>query len=471
MPAHFFNYIDVFFKKKKIKKKSSSFFLTLVTLISAGAIFLLGVFVVSAMGNFNFQITGSGWLLGNAGSLIGKKDPIEYILLTGRGGGNHDAPNLTDTIILVGVNDEQEAISMLSLPRDLYVSYDDLYQKSGRINGIYDLALTRGKTQDEAMQALASKVGEITGKTVTQYVNIDFQGFEEVVDTLWWVEVTLEENFIDTAYPTINWGYTTFMLKKWTWTLDGETALKYARSRHSTSDFDRSLRQQQIISSLQNKVSNLGYFSDSGKILELYNLFREYVDTNMSSAQMIKLWLKIKKWENSVNLSYNLNDGCYTGIVICPSGGLLYLPERAYFGGASVILPLWADASNISHYDTIHTFADIIFDQPRALKPEKMIAVYNAGMERGSAGELVKELSPFGFIFDPSSLSSMLNTLETYSGSIMYYNGIESDDPILGVLDELIDIPYTMEKVEFPKYSSGDVRIELILSPELSETL
>lgn len=100
-----------------------------------------------------------------------------------------------------------------------------------------------------------------------------------------------------------------------------------------------------------------------------------------------------------------------------------------------------------------------------------MIAVYNAGMERGSAGELVKELSPFGFIFDPSSLSSMLNTLETYSGSIMYYNGIESDDPILGVLDELIDIPYTMEKVEFPKYSSGDVRIELILSPELSETL
>lgn len=84
----------------------------------------------------------------------------------------------------MGVNDEQEAISMLSLPRDLYVSYDDLYQKSGRINGIYDLALTRGKTQDEAMQALASKVGEITGKTVTQYVNIDFQGFEEVVDTL-----------------------------------------------------------------------------------------------------------------------------------------------------------------------------------------------------------------------------------------------------------------------------------------------
>lgn len=84
----------------------------------------------------------------------------------------------------MGINDEQEAISMLSLPRDLYVSYDDPYQKSGRINGIYDLALTRGKTQDEAMQALASKVGEITGKTVTQYVNIDFQGFEEVVDTL-----------------------------------------------------------------------------------------------------------------------------------------------------------------------------------------------------------------------------------------------------------------------------------------------
>lgn len=85
----------------------------------------------------------------------------------------------------------------------------------------------------------------------------------------------------------------------------------YARSRHSSSDFDRSLRQQEIISSLKSKVSNLGYFKDRKKIIKLYNIFSEYVETDMGLSDMLSLGLKIKSWEGNDMLSFNLNDSCF----------------------------------------------------------------------------------------------------------------------------------------------------------------
>lgn len=63
--------------------------------------------------------------------------------------------------------------------------------------------------------------------------------------------------------------------------LDGEVALMYARSRHSTSDFDRSLRQQAIISGIKKKSAELGYLKDRKKIRELYDIFQEYIVTDL----------------------------------------------------------------------------------------------------------------------------------------------------------------------------------------------
>ncbi len=62
----------------------------------------------------------------------------------------------------------------------------------------------------------------------------------------------------------------------------------YARSRHSTSDFDRSLRQQQILSGLKKQAQSLGYFKDRKKILKLYQILSEYVETNIPVAQMFQ---------------------------------------------------------------------------------------------------------------------------------------------------------------------------------------
>jgi len=107
------------------------------------------------------------------------------------------------------------------------------------------------------------------------------------------------------------------MLKKGTWTLDGDVALKYARSRHSTSDFDRSLRQQQIISSLKDKVLSLGYLKNSNKIQQLYTAINENIETDMDLTTLIKLAISFKTGANKQILSFNLNDSCFYGSPSC----------------------------------------------------------------------------------------------------------------------------------------------------------
>jgi len=99
----------------------------------------------------------------------------------GRGGGNHDAPNLTDTIILASLNTKYDAVTLFSIPRDLYVTYPDS-KKTGKINGIYEYFLSQGN--DVAIGKIEEKISEITNQEIDYYVNIDFQGFITIIDIL-----------------------------------------------------------------------------------------------------------------------------------------------------------------------------------------------------------------------------------------------------------------------------------------------
>lgn len=440
------------------------------------SVFFLGIFLVNALWKLDFNIfqfqnaekhtlsgeKGSGNVPGTISyeTVKSQKESrnITYILLTGRGGWNHDAPDLTDTIILAGINHTAEIITLFSIPRDLWVEYP-ASAKKWKINRIYEYFLPKGKKQ--AIDKLKEKVSEITGKPIDYYVNIDFKGFIEVVDALGWVEVTLEKNFVDYEYPDGNLWYRTFILRKWTWTLDGEVALMYARSRHSTSDFDRSLRQQEIISSLKSKVSNLGYFKDRKKIIKLYNIFSQYVETDMGLTDMLSLGLKIRSWEWNDMLSFNLNDSCFEWSPSCSAGGLLYVPLREYFWGASVLLPKGSLAKSPSYYRDIQKFARYIFDTPRVFKNPKNIVVYNASGTRYLAGKLADELRAYGFKIDRNSGVKSLKE-KKFEKSVLQYNGLESNDETLRVLQDFFKADFT--KIPSAEFSSEDTDIEIIIA-------
>ena len=91
------------------------------------------------------------------------------------------------------------------------------------------------------------------------------------------VSVNVPETLIDPTFPIDNFNYGTLRINSGQQIMNGEKALSYARSRHSTSDFDRSRRQQIIIKAVLNKLLSLGSLS---KIKPLYNDFQATVTTN-----------------------------------------------------------------------------------------------------------------------------------------------------------------------------------------------
>lgn len=263
-----------------------------------------------------------------------KTEPKEEklnILLTGVGGAGHDGTDLTDTIILASVNRRSGTVSMLSIPRDLYVEIPAGRTTSrGKINEVYFRAL-KNSTPEEAMRALEEKVTEITGEPIDRYLNIDFAGFRKFVDVLGGIEVDVPEDIVDYEYPDNNWGYQTFRIKKGFQQLDGSTALKYVRSRHSTSDFDRSARQQLVLKAIKDKLFSLDALTSPSKLSSLYSAVTSHIKTDVSFDEILELAVFAKNLENSKILSFNLNDGCFQSASFCNVGGFLYTPAREQF--------------------------------------------------------------------------------------------------------------------------------------------
>jgi anionic cell wall polymer biosynthesis LytR-Cps2A-Psr (LCP) family protein len=104
------------------------------------------------------------------------------ILITGIGGGYHDGADLTDTILFTSLHPEEKTISLLSIPRDLYVDYP--LGGRGKINEIYMRGLHEKESQSQAMEDLGNKIREITGEKMDHYLNIDFDGFTKFIDLL-----------------------------------------------------------------------------------------------------------------------------------------------------------------------------------------------------------------------------------------------------------------------------------------------
>jgi len=437
--------IFVFFKKYKIKKtqESPKVLPYLIASISILVIFGFWIKVVDSLSAIEMKILGISETSSTekhterTSTSSSKDNKSINILLLGRWGWNHDAPDLTDTIILASVDLEKDTVSMLSIPRDLYVAYPKSAKKrSGKINRLYETYLYSTES-DYAITAIKEKVSEITGQEIDFYVNVDFEWFTEIIDIIWWVEVTVPENFVDYEYPDGNLGYTTFILRKWTWTLDGTTALKYARSRHSTSDFDRSLRQQQILIAMKNKVLWLWYLRDSGKIRELYSALSTYIETDLDIATIVKLALDFKAWWDKEIFSFNLNDTCFEWSPVCDKWGFLYVPQRDFFWGQSVLLPENADVSRLSEYKAFDSYMSLIFNYQEVFQESIPISVYNATQTKFLAGSLSDTLKKYGFSIPKKN--SVGNIREKkFEKSILYYNSDSSNSATISLLWEIL---------------------------------
>ncbi|MBW6441122.1 LCP family protein [Patescibacteria group bacterium] len=183
--------------------------------------------------------------------LKGENNNRINILLLGIGGENHNGGSLTDTIMILSIKPFEKEAALLSIPRDLYVNIPETNMNT-KINAIKSYG---DKKNNNGISLLKSVIKEISDLDIHYFVQLDFQGFIKIIDDLGGIDVYLENDIIDPSYPNFTNGYDPFYISSGWHHLDGQTALKVARSRHSKmGDFDRIQRQQKIIKVTKQKI-------------------------------------------------------------------------------------------------------------------------------------------------------------------------------------------------------------------------
>ncbi len=195
------------------------------------------------------------------------KNRLDILVLGIRG--RDDIENgglLTDTILLFSMDTKTGRASLVSIPRDLTVRITD--DRTEKINAAY---------AHYGISGSKKIFSRILGVAIDNIVVADFDAFLSVVDTLGGITITLDKPF----HETQQWGYE-FSLPVGTSTLTGEQALYYARSRYTTSDFDRSRRQMQVLLAIKEKVAALSLTSDPLKALEIITTIRKHIETDLN---------------------------------------------------------------------------------------------------------------------------------------------------------------------------------------------
>ncbi|MDP2691593.1 MAG: LCP family protein [bacterium] len=365
-------------KSEYQQKKIPFFFLILITLIAAYTIFRVTDTAYQYVTHFDIKD-----IIGFFSTEL-KRDEKDHtnILILGNGGGDHDGADLTDTIIVASLDNEKKSLSMLSIPRDLWVDIPGY--GSSRINKIFE-NLKAEYNEEEALDILKETIENITNVSIPYYAKIDFAGFEEIIDTLGGIDIEVEKSIYDTAYPTPEGGYEIFELDAGLQHLDGETALKYARSRHSTSDFDRAARQHKIMSAIKQKVQESNLISSPLKVKKLFENFSDHLATNMLISEMISLASFFKSLDQDKIVSAVIKDND-----LLDEGTFLYTPEREQYGGAFVLIPIGKS------YDAIQRFTSLVFDFSNFFLEKASIQILNGTKRFGLARTASDELIPYG---------------------------------------------------------------------------
>ena len=216
-----------------------------------------------------------------------KKERVNILLLGIDQREDQHGPWRTDTMIVLTLDPENNMAGMLSIPRDLWVPIPGYGEN--RINTAHytgDLRKYPG-----GGPALAIKTVQYNfGITIHYYVRVNFSGFVGVVDTIGGVDIHVEKEIDDPLYPDNAYGYDPLYIPAGLQHMDGELALKYARTRHSGSDFDRLRRQQQVIMTVRDKVLRFDLLPQLlPKLPDLLKTVGDAVQTDLQLDEMLNL--------------------------------------------------------------------------------------------------------------------------------------------------------------------------------------
>jgi polyisoprenyl-teichoic acid--peptidoglycan teichoic acid transferase len=223
------------------------------------------------------------------------------LLIMGYGGGDHDGANLTDSLVIASMIPSTKHTSLISVPRDLWVQNPEGSNNYTKINAVYEVASANGQNRVVGADALATKISLVTGMNVKNWMMIDFNGFEDFINSIGGVDVYVPDSFNacypknDDASKDASWIKVQF--NKGQQHMNGATAIEYARAREPVescglgtsinqaelSDFGRSARQQIIIKAALGKVRNITSWPS---LLNALDSLQKTIYTNLSLADL-----------------------------------------------------------------------------------------------------------------------------------------------------------------------------------------
>lgn len=220
----------------------------------------------------------------------------------------HGGQELTDSILVASINQENKSAKVFSVPRDLWVNYSVPGSEPmsctvgdrGKINATYLCALEEYKNsmsvsnaKDAASLYFAKKISEVTGLSMHYYVAADWSAVKMIVDKIGGIDVDVyadDEDGIHDSCQNID------LKKGMYYNMNGDLAMKLARARNaackpgdyglSRSNFDREINQQRIMNAIKNKVSSIGILMNPGKVMSIIDGLGDNLRTNIVMSEV-----------------------------------------------------------------------------------------------------------------------------------------------------------------------------------------
>ena len=329
-------------------------------------------------------------------TLRGERDDRINILLLGIGGAGHDGPYLSDTMIIASIKPSTNQVAMISIPRDLLVDIPDKGpQKINYANAF-----------GEAKKPLwgAAVATEVVEKTfdidIDYYLRVDFRAFKDIVDAVDGVTVNVDRSFSDPLYPAENFAYQTVSFARGVQQMNGDTALKYARSRHGSngegSDFARSRRQQKMLLALKEKVLSVSTLTNPIRIKGILDALDTHITTNMEFYEVLALIKMAKEFSTDriITLVLDTNDAGYLEPGVGPDGAFVLLPKSGNFRDINhAVLRIFEDTPGEN--DDTPTQIKSIAAQP--IFKDINIEIQNGTWHAGLAARMKKRLTDASF--------------------------------------------------------------------------
>jgi len=239
---------------------------------------------------------------------------------------NADAPSRTDSMMLCSVDPAAKSVTLLSIPRDLWVPMPPGFTFVGqdRINAahfygdLYHYPVGGPALAKEAVQYNL-------GVPVQYYVRIDFQGFVRAIDEIGGIDIDVPREIVDTAYPLDGDQVTTLRIHAGLQHMDGDLALKYARTRHDSNDIDRARRQQQVMLAVRDKVLALDI--PLTRIPALFSILGSSIQTDMPLDKIYQAAQVVRAVHTS-EIRHAVIDETMTTRWITSGGADVLLPQQ-----------------------------------------------------------------------------------------------------------------------------------------------